>query len=238
MMKMLILGHRGYHRDVQENTLAAFGRAVAIGLDGIETDVQVSADGVAILIHDRCAPDGTPISSLTHADLEGLVGYSVPRLEEAVTGWDKEILWNLELKTASSLEPTIALVNRYQSTKRFLVTSFLHPLVLDLVNRTAAEGGLLVAHRPLNDAALRDWTAGSKRVTTIVWDYDTCDGDLIARSAAKGFRNFVYGARTADDHQCLRKWVVDGAITDYPQYLRTGRGEGRRDDDYRAARAR
>jgi glycerophosphoryl diester phosphodiesterase len=49
MMKMLILGHRGYHRDVPENTLAVFSRAVAIGLDGIETDVQVSADGVAIL---------------------------------------------------------------------------------------------------------------------------------------------------------------------------------------------
>jgi hypothetical protein len=56
----------------------------------------------------------------------------------------------LGTKNASSLEPTIALVNRYQSTKRFLVTSFLHPLVLDLVNRTSAEGGLLVAHRPLN----------------------------------------------------------------------------------------
>jgi glycerophosphoryl diester phosphodiesterase len=238
MMNMLILGHRGYHRDVPENTLAAFERAVAIGLDGIETDVQVSADGVAILFHDRCAPNGTPISSLPHADLEGLVGYSVPRLEEAVTGWDKEILWNLELKTASSLEPAIALVNRYQSTKRFLVTSFLHPLVLDLVNRTSAEGGLLVAHRPRNDAVLRDWTGGSKRVTTIVWDYDTCDGDLIARSAAQGFRNFVYGARTADDHQKLRQWIVDGAITDYPQYLLTSRGERHRDEDYRAATAR
>jgi glycerophosphoryl diester phosphodiesterase len=238
MMKMLILGHRGYHRDVPENTLAAFGRAVAIGLDGIETDVQVSADGVAILFHDRCAPDGTPISSLTRADLERRVGYSVPRLEEAVTGWGDEILWNLELKTASSLEPAIALVNRYQSTKRFLVSSFLHPLVLDLVNRTSAEGGLLVAHRPLNGAVLRDWTAGSKRVTTIVWDYNTCDGDLMARSAAQGFRNFVYGARTADDHQRLRKWVVDGAITDYPQHLRTARGEEHRDEDYRAAGAR
>jgi glycerophosphoryl diester phosphodiesterase len=131
----------------------------------------------------------------------------------------------LGTKNASSLEPTIALVNRYQSTKRFLVTSFLHPLVLDLVNRTSAEGGLLVAHRPLNNAALRDWTAGNKRLTTLVWDYDACDGDLMARSAAQGFRNFVYGAHTVDDHQCLRNWVVDGAITAYPQYLRTAHGQ-------------
>jgi glycerophosphoryl diester phosphodiesterase len=237
-MKMLILGHRGYHRDVPENTLAAFGRAVAIGLDGIETDVQVSADGVAILFHDPCAPDGTPISSLTRTDLERLVGYSVPRLEEAVMRFGNEILWNLELKTASSLEPTIDVVNRYQSTRRFLVTSFLHPLVLDVVNRTCADGGLLVAHRPLNDTALRDWTAGSKRVTTMAWDYDACDGDLLAKSAAQGFRNFVYGARTAEDHQRLRKWVVDGAITDYPQHLRNARGERYGDADYRAAGAR
>lgn len=234
---MLVLGHRGYHLGVPENTLAAFEQAIAIGLDGIETDVRVSADVVAILFHDRCAPDGTPISSLTHAELERLVGYSVPRLEEAVTGWGNEILWNLELKTASSLEPAIALVNHYQSTKRFLVTSFLHPLVLDLVNRTSAEGGLLVAHRPLNDAALRDLPGGSRRVTTIVWDYDICNGDLMARSAALGFRNFVYGARTADDHHDLRKWVVDGTITDYPEYLRTLRGHGCGDAGYRAASA-
>jgi hypothetical protein len=137
---------------------------------------------------------------------------------------------DLELKTASSLEPTIAVVNRYQSTKRFIVTSFLHPLVFDLVNRTSAEGGLLVAHRPLNDAALRDWTAGSKRVTTIVWDYDTCNGDMIATSTIQGFRNFVYGARTADDHRNLRKWVVDGSsITDYPEFALGQRYE---DADY------
>jgi glycerophosphoryl diester phosphodiesterase len=218
---MLILAHRGYHSDVPRNALAAFERAVAAGLDGIETDVRVSADGVPILFHDRRAPDGTPISLLTHADLERIVGYSVPRLEDAVTTWGDEILWNLELKTVSSLEPTIALVTRYQSTRRFLVTSFLHPLVLALVDRTSVEGGLLVAHHPLNDNALGDWTAGSEQVKTIVWDYETCDGNLMAKSAAQGFRNFVYGALTNDEHQQLRQWLVDGAITDYPQYLKT-----------------
>src|SRR5262249_3557646 len=50
---MLILGHRGYHATVPENTLEAFAQALALGADGIETDIRLSADELPILFHDR-----------------------------------------------------------------------------------------------------------------------------------------------------------------------------------------
>jgi glycerophosphoryl diester phosphodiesterase len=48
----LILGHRGASAVAPENTLAAFSRAMSDGADGIEFDVRLSRDGVAVVIHD------------------------------------------------------------------------------------------------------------------------------------------------------------------------------------------
>lgn len=47
-----IYAHRGANREAGENTRTAFDRALAYPIDGIETDVQLSSDGVPVLWHD------------------------------------------------------------------------------------------------------------------------------------------------------------------------------------------
>lgn len=51
--KSLIFAHRGANREAAENTRSAFDRALEHAIDGIETDVQLSRDEVAVLWHDR-----------------------------------------------------------------------------------------------------------------------------------------------------------------------------------------
>lgn len=46
-------GHRGASGYYPENTMIAFEKAVALGANGIETDVQMTKDGVLVLIHDE-----------------------------------------------------------------------------------------------------------------------------------------------------------------------------------------
>jgi glycerophosphoryl diester phosphodiesterase len=50
-----LYGHRGASAEYPENSLAAFKRAMEMGVDAIETDVHLSADGHIIVAHD---PDG------------------------------------------------------------------------------------------------------------------------------------------------------------------------------------
>jgi len=50
--KPLIIGHRGASANAPENTLAAFQMALDAGADGVEFDVQLSRDGVPVVIHD------------------------------------------------------------------------------------------------------------------------------------------------------------------------------------------
>lgn len=49
---MKVFAHRGASSDYAEHTRAAFAHALALGVDGIETDVQLSADGHLICWHD------------------------------------------------------------------------------------------------------------------------------------------------------------------------------------------
>ena len=50
--KPLIIGHRGASGEAPENTISACSLAVQHNADGIEIDVQLSADGRAVVMHD------------------------------------------------------------------------------------------------------------------------------------------------------------------------------------------
>jgi glycerophosphoryl diester phosphodiesterase len=49
----LVIAHRGASGLTPENTLAAFKLAIALGADGVEFDVQLTADERPVVIHDR-----------------------------------------------------------------------------------------------------------------------------------------------------------------------------------------
>ena len=72
----LIVAHRGASATSPENTLAAFRRAIECGSDGIEFDVQLAADGVAVVIHDdtleRTAGRSGSVTELTSEELATL----------------------------------------------------------------------------------------------------------------------------------------------------------------------
>lgn len=73
---MLIWAHRGDSHACPENTLAAFAAAIAAGADGVEFDVQLSRDGVPVVIHDETLERTTgargPVRARTAAQLQAL----------------------------------------------------------------------------------------------------------------------------------------------------------------------
>lgn len=54
MLPPRVIAHRGAAGDAPENTLEAFELAWQEGADGVEFDVQLSSDGVPVIIHDPC----------------------------------------------------------------------------------------------------------------------------------------------------------------------------------------
>lgn len=214
---MLIIAHRGYHAAFPENTLEAFEAAVMLGVNGIETDVRLSGDGLPVLIHDRIIASEQVVADLTRSEIEKTVGYSVPTLDEALERFP-DILWNIEIKTVEALAAVMNVLEKHQAGHRVLVTSFLHDLVATCASSLKVNCGLLVAHRPRTlSSLLADFNLdGNPRINHIVWNYDILEGALLKQAASNGFRNFVYGAITKAEHSDCLRLGVDGVITDYP----------------------
>jgi glycerophosphoryl diester phosphodiesterase len=72
----MIFAHRGANKEAAENTRTAFDKALEYPIDGIETDVQLSRDEVAVLWHDRFLGKlGHPlkhIDDFDHAQLQAM----------------------------------------------------------------------------------------------------------------------------------------------------------------------
>ncbi|TXN31847.1 glycerophosphodiester phosphodiesterase family protein [Lacisediminihabitans profunda] len=125
-----ILAHRGLALAAPENTLLAFLSALALGLTHLETDVQVSRDGVAVLAHDvdlaRLVGRASRISDLTVAELKLIdlgAGQTFATLAEALDTFP-EACFNIDLKAPGSVGPAVAAILAADATPRVLVTSF------------------------------------------------------------------------------------------------------------------
>lgn len=75
-----VFAHRGGAALAPENTIVAFDRGLALGADGLELDVRLSRDGVAVVLHDATVDrttDGTgAVADLTAGEIAGLdAGY-------------------------------------------------------------------------------------------------------------------------------------------------------------------
>ncbi|MBR1455901.1 MAG: hypothetical protein IJ594_01915 [Oscillospiraceae bacterium] len=90
------VAHRGYSTEAPENTLPAFRMARKYGFSYVETDVQFTADGVAVCLHDneidRTSNGSGPIDTMTLEEVrqydfgswkgEEYAGTQIPTFEE------------------------------------------------------------------------------------------------------------------------------------------------------------
>lgn len=126
----LAFAHRGGAAAGDENTMEAFGRAIALGYRYVETDVHATADGVPVLCHDptlaRLAGRPDAIADLTWSDLATVrVGgaAAMPRLDDVLGTWPG-IRFNLDIKADPAVEPSVAALRRAGAADRVLLASF------------------------------------------------------------------------------------------------------------------
>lgn len=146
MMKdFLIWAHRGASADAPENTLAAFSLAEQQGADGIELDVQLSRDGVPVILHDerleRTSNGRGRVDRVAWRELRDLdVGSwfapefsaeRLPSLADVLSWADDRLQLNLEVKDSSAARALLGLLRDFPRA-RVLVSSFDHRLLAAL----------------------------------------------------------------------------------------------------------
>lgn len=100
----LVYAHRGASAEFPENTMAAFARAVELGVDVLETDAHVTMDSKVVLAHDehgrRMANDPRFIRECTFKQVRAWDvgrGERVPALDDALTEFPK-MRFNIDCK--------------------------------------------------------------------------------------------------------------------------------------------
>jgi glycerophosphoryl diester phosphodiesterase len=72
----LAIGHRGHSLEAPENTFAAYRRAIELGVEMIEADVNITRDGRLAMIHDatldRTTNGAGRVSAVTWSELQAL----------------------------------------------------------------------------------------------------------------------------------------------------------------------
>jgi glycerophosphoryl diester phosphodiesterase len=113
-----------------ENTLLAFAAAVGLGAQYVETDVHGSRDGVAVVSHDpdltRLAGMTGTVNSHTMEELRAIdLGHDQGfcSLAEALDAFP-ETRFNIDVKSADAVQPTVDTILAAAATDRVLVTSF------------------------------------------------------------------------------------------------------------------
>ena len=124
-----ILAHQGLAREAPPNTLLAFLHALAAGATHLETDVQASRDGVAVISHDPqllLAARTVRIDELTFAELSRIRpphGQTIPSLAEALDAFP-DARFNIDVKADAAVAATVRTVRTAAATDRVLITSF------------------------------------------------------------------------------------------------------------------
>ena len=225
----IAFAHRGGASDVPENTMPAFEYAVGLGYRYVETDVQVTADGVLVAFHDddlrrTCGRPGKiselPWSEVRTAMVSGEA--PIPLLEDLLGTWP-ELRVNIDCKTDKAVDALVAGLRRCDALDRVLVGAFsdlrlrrLRGILGDRLATSLGPAGVanLRYGRPRSAGGQAAQVPVRQGKLTIV------DQKFVDRAHALGIAVHVW---TIDDRTEMRRLLdlgVDGIMTDRPAVLR------------------
>ena len=238
MNQPIIIGHRGAAGHAPENTRAAFARAVGLGVDAVEFDVQFTADGCPVVFHDetmkRMGGAALRIRDYTHPVLERLdIGFlhdaefrgeRIPQVEDVARLVPPEVELHVEIKDCDPVleEHLLGLIGALERCGGLsrIVFSSPHEEMLVSLRKLAprARTALLLFGdvRVPTDAARRAAHIGCSAVDP---NMNLVSAELVDVCHRHHMNVFAF---TVNERGTMRKLLalgVDGFFTDYPDRL-------------------
>ncbi|MCU1439861.1 MAG: hypothetical protein JWP85_858 [Rhodoglobus sp.] len=231
-----IAGHRGDQEGAPENTLPAFELAIASQAQFIETDLQLTSDGVPVLMHDwtvdRTTDGSGPVWTYTWDELSRLdagrwyadefTGTRVPALSQLldlVRSSNTRVL--LELKgswNVAQLQFVADDIERFGLDGRVIVASF-DIMSLKALATVAPDMPRLVISRTIaGDPAILAATCGAVAIVTSA-RFVRDNPDAVTRIHEAGLGVLLYTLNDKETWSDATSLGVDGIITDLPAQL-------------------
>lgn len=216
-----------------ENSAAAFAAAHAAGVEFIETDCQVTADGDVVLFHDetlvRLADDPRRVREVRTRELREIFSMhgGLLTVAEALSAFPT-LRFNIDVKTAEAAEPLGAILADH--THRVLITSFSDARrrsALDAVQRAGASLRPATSGGVRTIAALRGLSALHLSPVRLLREIDALQiperrgalrvltPALLRAAHRQGVEVHVWTVNDVEDMTRLRDAGVDGIVSDH-----------------------
>jgi len=207
----LALGHRGARGrryGVPDNTVAAFDLALEHGCDGIEFDVRLTADGCALLSHDRV------FRNLRLATNPAARFKELPQLEEILVRYASRAFLDIELKVPGLESCLLKALRRHPPACGYVASSFLPEVLVALraQNRSVPLGIICKTRRQLSRWPLLP-------VEYVIAHQTLIAPELAGQVRAAGKRLFAWTVNRRETIDRLAGWGVDGIISDKPDVV-------------------
>ena len=233
-MNTKIFGHRGSAGTHPENTMISFQQACKDGADGIELDVQLSKDGVPVVIHDEklnrttngkgfvkdFTVDELKKFNAVHKFKDDYTFCEIPTLEEVLI-WLKQtnLIINIELKNGVILyegmeEKIVHLVKQHSIEKRVIFSSFNHYSMIKLKHLAPEiERAVLYMEGLYKPWEYAKWV-GAQGIHPYIY---AAPSEIIIESQANDIK--VRPFTVNDEHVMKRLFEVNchALFTDYPK---------------------
>ncbi|MEZ4483404.1 MAG: glycerophosphodiester phosphodiesterase family protein [Syntrophotaleaceae bacterium] len=214
-------------RSPGKGTLAAFRAAEADGADGVELDVQLSRDGVPVVLHDDTVDRTThgqgAVRDLTLAELRQLdagawfdaafAGESIPTLEEVLVWGGDRLRLNIEIKDSAAGMAVLDLAACY-SRVPMVVSSFDHDLLAVICRKAPNMPLAFLWEQP-------DWRGAVKRAAacraaSFHPRFDCLTAELVAACHRHNMAVFPWTVDEIDALERCRLLAVDGIFCNDP----------------------
>lgn len=231
--KPLVWAHRGASGYAPENTLAAFQKAVDLGADGVELDIQLTKDDQIVVIHDETidrTSDGKGwVKDYTLEELRAFnYNRTKPEYKHADIPTMREVFEllkptglfiNIEIKTGMVFyekieEKILALAKEMGMEDRVYYSSFNHYTVTRIHElKPDAEVGFLYADGPI-DMPSYGVKHGVNALHPALYNLQY-DG-FVKECKEKGLKLNVWTVNERPYMEMCCQYGVDAIITNYP----------------------
>ena len=233
-----MIAHRGGGGIAPENTLAAFRKALEMGVDAIELDVRLTRDGYVVVIHDRRVDRTTTgkgsVGTYTLGELKSLDagswfgpqfrGEQVPTLGEVFEALPVDLPIYVELKARGHrawhlVVRIVDIIRRYGRWESTLVASF-NPIAmafLQAIEPRIIRGYIWSSQHPLPMRAR--WLGPLVKPHWFAPDRRTFTPKMLAWFHARGKAVAAWDLDTGTDMKRLKEMRLDAVVTDHPEVL-------------------
>ena len=220
----MVISHAACAGHAPENTLAGIRAALEMGADAIEVDVQASADGVPVLMHDltvdRATNGSGDLASLTLEQLQTLDagGEPVPTFAQALELARGRALLVAEIKRPGCEARLADVIRQADALEDVMAWSFLPPALAAMRQaEPRLPGGLLIAPGSMGEwPSLRELALGLGLQAVSMFHLNV-SAEVVAQAKRSGLTVYAWTANTESDIQRLLDLGVDGIVTNYPE---------------------